>query len=72
MGTTLLRFSGAASYLNLLRFVFVDLHRGDVKRESKAGNTWGVVYRTGPEGIRAMTCNEDYEDSHLVFRCLCY
>jgi len=19
-----------------------------------------------------MTCNEDYEDSHLVFRCLCY
>ena len=33
MGTTLLRFSGAASYLNLLRFVFVDLHRGDVKRE---------------------------------------
>ena len=60
-------FSGVASYLNLLRFVFVDLHRGDVKRESKAGNTGeilgGVVYRPGPENIRAMTYNEDYEDN---------
>jgi len=28
----------------------------------KLGILGGVVYRTGPEGIRAMTCNEDYED----------